>query len=80
MRGESFLRRERRKETALDLLLEGCDNAEIASRMGCAERTVKAIFHSLFVEYNLSASTRIKRVQLAVKVYRERIAKEKANR
>ena len=65
-----------REEQVLDLLLEGCDNAEIAKRMGIAPRTVKAYFHRLFRLHGIDDDRFIKRVVLAVKIYQDRRSRE----
>lgn len=61
-----------REEELLSLLLEGCDNAEIAKRMGIKVRTVKSNFHRLFIKHGIEDDRYIKRVVLAVKIYQER--------
>ena len=40
-----------REEQVVELLLQGCDNAEIASQLKMARRTVKAHFNRLFLRY-----------------------------
>jgi DNA-binding NarL/FixJ family response regulator len=45
------------------LLLQGCDNAEIARELKMARRTVKAHFNRLFLRFGISSG--IKRVKLA---------------
>ena len=59
----------------LTLLLQGCENSEIAKILGMAPRTVKAHFNRIFLKYGIR--TGIKRVKLAVLVYRERIEDER---
>ena len=39
-----------REEQVVELLLQGCDNAEIASQLNMARRTVKAHFNRLFLD------------------------------
>jgi len=58
----------------VDLLLQGLSNKEIAGDMGIAERTVKAYVHRLINEYNVTGG--VKRVKLAVLLYREQLASE----
>lgn len=60
-----------RDEQVIELLLEGCENREIASRMSISVRTVKLYLNQLFKRYPISAGG-IKRVKLAVLIYRER--------
>ena len=52
-----------------ELLLEGCDNDEIAKRLGMTKRTVKAHFGRLFLRYQISGG--VKRVKLAVLLYNQ---------
>jgi len=52
----------------VDLLLQGCDNSEIARNLNMAERTVKAYFNRMFVRYGIQGG--IKRVKLATLLYR----------
>ena len=55
----------------VDLLLQGCENGEIAKELGMARRTVKAHFNRMFMKAGLSQFTGIKRVKLAVMLLRE---------
>jgi DNA-binding NarL/FixJ family response regulator len=57
-----------REQQIVDLLLQGCDNAEIASQLHMARRTVKAHFNRLFLRYGITSG--IKRVKLATLLYR----------
>ena len=57
-----------REQQIVDLLLQGCDNAEIASQLNMARRTVKAHFNRLFLRYGITSG--IKRVKLATLLYR----------
>lgn len=61
-----------RETRVVDLLLEGCNNNEIAEQLKMAKRTVKAHMNRLFLRYNLNKYTGIKRVKLATTIYRER--------
>lgn len=61
-----------REEQIIALLLQGCDNKEIAKELNMAERTVKAHFYRLFLKYRITDFTGIKRVKLATMIYRER--------
>ena len=43
-----------REQRVVDLLLEGCDNAEIAQQVsGMKPRTVKAHFNRLFMRFGI---------------------------
>ncbi|MGZ5529272.1 MAG: response regulator transcription factor [Limisphaerales bacterium] len=57
-----------REQQIVELLLQGCDNAEIASQLKMARRTVKAHFNRLFLRFGISGG--IKRVKLATLLYR----------
>jgi len=57
-----------REQQIVELLLQGCDNAEIASELKMARRTVKAHFNRLFLRFGISGG--IKRVKLATLLYR----------
>jgi DNA-binding NarL/FixJ family response regulator len=57
-----------REEQIVELLLQGCDNAEIASQLNMARRTVKAHFNRLFLRFGITGG--IKRVKLATLLYR----------
>lgn len=59
---------EPREQQIADLLLQGCDNAEIAKELHMARRTVKAHFARLFLKFGIQGG--IKRVKLAVLLYR----------
>ncbi len=52
-----------RERQIIDLLLQGCDNGEIARDLNMAERTVKAYFNRLFVRFGIKGG--IKQVKLA---------------
>src|SRR5437879_13742455 len=45
----------RREQQIVDLLLEGCDNAEIAGQLRIARRTVKAYFNRLFFGFGITS-------------------------
>ena len=51
-----------REQQIVELLLQGCDNAEIASQLKMARRTVKAHFNRLFLRFGITGG--IKRVKL----------------
>jgi DNA-binding NarL/FixJ family response regulator len=57
-----------REQQIVELLLQGCDNAEIARQLNMARRTVKAHFNRLFLRFGISGG--IKRVKLATLLYR----------
>lgn len=57
-----------------DLLLQGCDNAEIAKELHMARRTVKARFNRLFLRFGICDG--IKRVKLAVILYRRQLCQQ----
>jgi len=58
-----------RQEQIIGLLLKGCSNAEIATALNIAERTVKAHFRLIFARYGILDGQRlIKRVKLATMV------------
>src|SRR5215467_5037608 len=57
-----------REQQIVDLLLQGCDNAEIATQLNMARRTVKAHFNRLFLRFGITGG--IKRVKLATLLYR----------
>jgi DNA-binding NarL/FixJ family response regulator len=59
-----------RERRILRLLLEACDNKEIAKQLNMSDRTVKAHFRRLFVKFGIDCG--VKRVKLAVLMYRER--------
>ena len=60
-----------REQQIVELLLQGCDNAEIASQLKMARRTVKAHFNRLFLRFGITGG--IKRVQLATLLYRRQL-------
>jgi DNA-binding NarL/FixJ family response regulator len=63
-----------REQQIADLLLQGCDNAEIAKQLKMNQRTVKAHFNRLFVRFGIHGG--IKRVKLATFLYRRRLRSE----
>jgi DNA-binding NarL/FixJ family response regulator len=64
-----------RERQIIALLLQGCDNAEIARDLNIAERTVKAHFNRLFLRFGIKGG--IKRVKLATLLYRRQLWLEK---
>lgn len=67
----------KRERQVLDLLLQGCDNKEIATELGIKPRTVKAYFHRLFTRLKIRDG--VKRVKLAVLIYREQLCSQRKN-
>jgi DNA-binding NarL/FixJ family response regulator len=65
-----------RERQIVGLLLQGCDNNEIAKELNMAKRTVKAHFNRLFLRFGITDG--IKRVKLAILLYR-RQACQKSN-
>src|SRR3981189_2945698 len=63
-----------REQQIVELLLQGCDNAEIARQLNMARRTVKAHFNRLFLRFGISGG--IKRVKLATLLYRRQLCSE----
>jgi len=64
-----------RERQIIDLLLQGCDNSEIARDLNIAERTVKAHFNRLFLRFGIKGG--IKRVKLATLLYRRQLCLER---
>ncbi len=64
-----------RERQIIELLLQGCDNSEIARDLNIAERTVKAHFNRLFMRFGIKGG--IKRVKLATLLYRRQLWLEK---
>jgi DNA-binding NarL/FixJ family response regulator len=63
-----------REQQIVELLLQGCDNAEIASQLKMARRTVKAHFNRLFLRFGITGG--IKRVKLATLLYRRQACQQ----
>ena len=63
-----------REQQIAELLLQGCDNTEIARQLKMAKRTVKAHFNRLFLRFGISGG--IKRVKLATLLYRRQLCSE----
>jgi DNA-binding NarL/FixJ family response regulator len=64
-----------REKEIVELLLQGCDNAEIAKQLKMARRTVKAHFNRLFLRFGITDG--IKRVKLATLLYRRQTCSPK---
>jgi DNA-binding CsgD family transcriptional regulator len=64
----------RREQQIVDLLLEGCENIEIARQLRIAQRTVKACFNRLFLRFGITSG--IKRVKLATLLYRNELCSD----
>jgi DNA-binding NarL/FixJ family response regulator len=64
-----------RERQIVDLLLQGCDNSEIARDLNIAERTVKAYFNRMFLRFGIKGG--IKRVKLATLIYRRQLWQER---
>jgi hypothetical protein len=65
-----------REQQIAELLLQGCDNAEIAAQLKMARRTVKAHFNRLFLRFGINSG--IKRVKLATTLYRRQLCVEQS--
>src|ERR1700722_245842 len=66
-----------REKQIAELLLQGCDNTEIASQLKMARRTVKAHFNRLFQRFGIRNG--IKRVKLATTLYRRQLCLEESD-
>src|SRR6202158_2614910 len=71
---ESSIRLGPREQQIAELLLQGCDNSEIARQLKMARRTVKAHFNRLFLRFAITGG--IKRVKLATILYRRQLCSE----
>ena len=58
-----------REVQMVELLLQGCENPEIARQLGIKERIVKYSFDKLYTRYGIAGG--VKRVKLAVLMYRQ---------
>jgi DNA-binding NarL/FixJ family response regulator len=63
-----------RQRQIVELLMQGCDNAEIARQLNIALRTVKAHLNRLFLQFGITGG--IKRVKLATLLYRRQACQE----
>lgn len=57
-----------RERQVVELLLQGCNNPEIAKQLNIAHRTVKANLNRLFLRFGITSG--VKRVKLATLLYR----------
>src|SRR5215468_1645507 len=73
---EKLARLAPREQQIVDLLLQGCDNDDIAKQLKMARRTVKAHFNRLFLRFGIHGG--IKRVKLATLLYRRQLCSEEA--
>ena len=71
---EKPVRLGQREQAIVELLLQGCDNDEIARQLKMAPRTVKAHFNRLFLRFGIRGG--IKRVKLATMLYRKQLFSE----
>jgi DNA-binding NarL/FixJ family response regulator len=63
-----------RELQVVELLLQGCDNAEIAKELKMARRTVKSHFNRLFLRFGITGG--VKRVKLAILLYRRQVCQQ----
>src|SRR5437667_11267466 len=64
----------RRARQVVNLLLEGCDNVEIAKQLRIAHSTVKACFSRLYLRFGITSG--VKRVKLATLDYRKQLSSD----
>src|ERR1700739_606384 len=64
-----------REQQIVELLLQGCDNDEIARQLKMARRTVKACFNRLYLRFGITSG--IKRAKLATLLYRVKRVSQK---
>src|SRR6478609_2326582 len=75
---DKFIRLGPREQQIVELLLQGCENSEIARQLKMARRTVKAHFNRLFLRFGISGG--IKRVKLATLLYTRQLCTETTTR
>lgn len=73
-RATRIMRLTRREQQVANLLLEGCENTDIAGQLGIAPRTVKACFNHLYLRFGITSG--IKRVKLATLLYRSQLCSQ----
>ena len=61
-----------RQKLVIELLLQGCDNLDIAKQLNIKLRTIKKDFNQLFMRYGITDG--VKRVKLATLLYRRQLA------
>ena len=61
-----------REREIVALLLEGCENDEIARQLNMSRRTVKAHFNRMFLRFGINSG--VKRVKLATLLYRRELS------
>jgi DNA-binding NarL/FixJ family response regulator len=64
-----------RQKRVAELLLQGCENKEIAKQLNIPVRTIKADMSRLFVSNGITDG--YKRVKLAVVLYRRQLCQRK---
>jgi DNA-binding NarL/FixJ family response regulator len=64
----------RREQQITNLLLEGCENADIARQLEIAPRTVKACFSRLYLRFGITSG--VKRVKLATFLFRSQLCSQ----
>ena len=64
----------RREQQVVNLLLEGCENTDIARQLGIAPRTVKACFNHLYLRFGITSG--VKRVKLATFLFRSQLCSQ----
>jgi DNA-binding NarL/FixJ family response regulator len=60
-----------REQLIVDLLLQGCDNPDIARQLNMKLRTVKLYFNRMFERFGITDG--VKRVKLATLLYRRQL-------
>jgi DNA-binding NarL/FixJ family response regulator len=73
-RATRIMRLTRREQQVVNLLLEGCENTDIARQLGIAPRTVKACFNRLYLRFGITSG--VKRVKLATFVFRSQLCSQ----
>jgi len=67
---QDHVRLSKREQQVGELLLQGCDNKEIGQELGITHRTVKEFCRRMFVKFRIDDNEKIKRVELALILYR----------
>jgi|SRR5215467_3154337 len=63
-----------REQEVVELLLQGCENDEIAKQLNIAPRTVKAHLNRMFQRFGITSG--VKRVKLATLLYKRQLSSE----